>query len=205
MEDKLKIMRDILNKHRRIEPEVDRIITSTKIDKDIRQEIHIINKRMIKKKNFNNDKVNNYKNEPAITEYYENGKIECISYCIDDEYTREKDKPARIFYHTNGNVRLEEYIIKDKYHRNKDKPAKIEYDKNGNIIKEQWYVKGERHRNDKPAVIEYYKNGNPEHKEYYRKGKFIKEVYLTKKGKINMEPFFEDEFLRHLLHHELNY
>jgi hypothetical protein len=80
--------------------------------------------------------------DPTNVEYYENGKIQSQSWCINGQF-HNKNGPAFIYYYDNGQILYQLWYINGTRH-NENGPADIYYNENGQIESQLWWINGLR-------------------------------------------------------------
>ncbi|OQX78904.1 MAG: hypothetical protein B6D56_08100 [Candidatus Omnitrophica bacterium 4484_70.1] len=95
-----------------------------------------------------------FHDEPALIEYFPDGKVKVLAWYKFDKLHRDGNKPAKIVFDENRNEK-EIYFLKDgAYHRDKG-PAIVKFDEKGKAIYLAWYKNGVLHsEGDKPAIVE---------------------------------------------------
>ena len=104
--------------------------------------------------------------------YYDDKKINTISYYNDNGIIHREGKPAMRKYYKDGSLEMVAYFENGVHHRY-HKPAQAYYFKNGQLKEINYYLHGDLHRENGPAKITYDSNGKVKNKYYFIKGKKI--------------------------------
>ncbi len=107
--------------------------------------------------------------EPAITQWYDNGVKRYEKWLRDGKLDRAEG-PASTKWYANGGKSYERWLHNSKLDRD-DGPAEQSWYNNGVIACEVWRKNGEPHREDGPAWQTWHTNGVKEYEEWWTNGK----------------------------------